>query len=240
MMIEFIIYEEKQNIDKIKTIIEKEMIKVDIEYIINSYTNYKDIINKENNNSFKIYILDYKSLIESGLDIVNHVRNKLNDWQSIIIMQSNYKEMINNIIGKKLYLLDFIIKDNDYEDKIKKDITISLDIFDKRPKSIKYQYKKVLYNIKFEEIIVIEKEKEEKRCIIKTHSKNYYYQGSLLNIMKKLDSRFIKCSRAYIINKEEMHQYNIKDNIISMNNNIIINEISKDAKKELIDYILKK
>ena len=74
--------------------------------------------------------------------------------------------------------------------------------YDQRPNSLKYCYKKTYYNIEYRNIIYIEKEKDNKICKIKTKENHYYIPGSLKKIENKLDRRFIKCNKNYIINME--------------------------------------
>ena len=58
-------------------------------------------------------------------------------------------------------------------------------------------------------------------------------------IEKILNENFIKCSRSYIININKMREYNTKDNIITLNGNLKIYEISRQKKKEIINIMRK-
>lgn len=239
-MIEYIIFEEDNKyLEIIKETINNKMIKYDIEYTIKEFNNI-DEIKKYKSSNYKIYILDYKTIKESGLEIVEYIREKLNDWQSILLLQTSYKELKSTLIDKKLYILDLMIKDKIYIDTLNKNIEICINIYDNIPKSLKYTYKKIIYNIKLKDIVCIEKDYDNKRCIIKTNNNDFYIQGSLSNVEKLLDKRFIKCSRSYIININEVLYYNIKDNLIRLNNDFLIEEISRNKKKEIIERLTNK
>ena len=239
-MIEYIIFEEDNKyLEIIKETINNKMIKYDIEYTIKEFNNI-DEIKKYKSSNYKIYILDYKTIKESGLEIVEYIREKLNDWQSILLLQTSYKELKSTLIDKKLYILDLMIKDKTYIDTLNKNIEICINIYDNIPKSLKYTYKKIIYNIKLKDIVCIEKDYDNKRCIIKTNNNDFYIQGSLSNVEKLLDKRFIKCSRSYIININEVLYYNIKDNLIRLNNDFLIEEISRNKKKEIIERLTNK
>lgn len=224
-MIEFVILEQNKNLyNKIKLILEKELMNYDYNYIISE---------KETNNKFKIYIIDYTKKDK----LLERIRYENNDWSSMIIIISESK-LISSIEKQKVMPVDIIDKENTmFEDMLLRSIKIALRNYDTRPKTIKYKYKTTYYNIDLKDIIYIEKEKESKRVIIKTKEEDYYYPSSLTEIEKILDNRFIKCSRSYIINKEQVKLYNTKENIIVLKSGGMVKEISRNKKKDLINYL---
>lgn len=224
-MIEFVILEQNKNLyNKIKLILEKELMNYDYNYIISE---------KETNNKFKIYIIDYTKKDK----LLERIRYENNDWSSMIIIISESK-LISSIEKQKVMPVDIIDKENTmFEDMLLRSIKIALRNYDTRPKTIKYKYKTTYYNIDLKDIIYIEKEKESKRVIIKTKEEDYYYSSSLTEIEKILDNRFIKCSRSYIINKEQVKLYNTKENIIVLKSGDTVKEISRNKKKDLINYL---
>lgn len=224
-MIEFVILEQNKNLyNKIKLILEKELMNYDYNYIISE---------KETNNKFKIYIIDYTKKDK----LLERIRYENNDWSSMIIIISESK-LISSIEKQKVMPVDIIDKENTmFEDMLLRSIKIALRNYDTRPKTIKYKYKTTYYNIDLKDIIYIEKEKESKRVIIKTKEEDYYYPSSLTEIEKILDNRFIKCSRSYIINKEQVKLYNTKENIIVLKSGDTVKEISRNKKKDLINYL---
>ena len=238
-MIEFIICEDEKDLCIIyKDIIDKIMMNYDIEYKLNIYDGYNsNWKRKAKNDNFKIYILDLKTKEGTGLDAARYIREELDDWQSMIIIVTAYPEYKYEALGKRLMLVDFVCKMDNLKQRFKQAIQISLKNYDKRPNSLKYEYKKVLYNIEYQNIIYIEKEQDNKRCIIKTAKKDYYIQGNLNNIEKQLDYRFIKCSRSYIINLEQVQSYDKKSNIITFKNGIELYAVSRNKKKEIINYV---
>ena len=238
-MIEFIICEDDKDFQKrYKEITEQVMMNYDLDYKINLFSEYTSNWKKKASNSnFKIYILDLKTKSGSGLDAARYIREELDDWQSMIIIVTAYPEYKYEALGKRLMLVDFVYKLDDYENRLKSAIKISLKNFDKRPNKLKYTYKKVVYNIDFNKIIYIEKEQDNKRCIIKTIEKDYYIQGNLSSIEKLLDKRFVKCNRSYIINLEQIESYNTKSNILKFKNGETLYAVSRNKKKEIINYV---
>ena len=118
-----------------------------------------------------------------------------------------------------------------------RNIQICLKNYDQRPNSLRYTYKNILYNIEYNKILYIEKEQDNKRCIIHTKNKKHYIQGTLNNVYKLLDNRFIKSSRSFIINLEQVYSYDIKNNIITFKNNNKFDGVSRDNKKVIINYL---
>lgn len=230
-MIEFIIIDEdKKYLQLNKEIIDKVLMNKDYSYRINAFNNLNDI--KITKDKYKIYIINYDN---KSLKIMNQIRNELNDWTSMIIITTSSK--IDNLYNKRIMPIDIITKDNNYEYNLNNCILISLNNYDNRPNSLKYNYKNVYYNVKLNEIIYIEKEKDNKRCTIKTKEEVFPILGNLNTIEPLLDKRFIKSSRSYLINMEQVKSFNTKDNIILFKDGTEIYEISRNKKKDIINYL---
>ena len=60
---------------------------------------------------------------------------------------------------------------------------------------------------------------------------------SISKILNQLDKNFIKCSRSYIINLKKVRYFSIKNNIIYFNKEIKVYEVSRNKKKELINFL---
>ena len=236
-MIDFIIVEDNFSyLFKYKTIIEKVMMNYDIEYDMTIYDKYsssmKTFLKKE---KFKIYLISYSERKKSK-ELIEYIREELDDWQSLIILFYEKAEDITELEKESLFLIDVISLQKDFSNKLKRALQICLKNYDQRPNTLKYCYKKVFYNIEYWKIIYIEKESETKRCQIKTIDKSYYIPGCLSQLEKSLDNRFMKCNRSYIINLEQVESYNSKDNSIVFKNEEILNTISRDKKKDIINY----
>ena len=239
-MIYFVICDKvKENIEIYKSMITKIMINYDIDYhfkVFSDYSsNWRDFIKEEK--SFKIFLLSISSNKCSGLEVAKYIREELDDWQSMIIMLTDNLKFQYDIINKRLMLIDFIYKQEKYQAKLQNAIKIALKNYDKRPKSLKFTYDKILYNIELNKIIYIEKELSNKKCLIKTLEDTYYYSGNLTSLGKLLDERFMKCCRSIIINLEQIHSFNSKTNTIIFKNKEELNAISRNHKKDLIKYI---
>ena len=238
-MIDFIICEDNNVLSKkYKIIIEKFMMNHDIDYKCKSFSEYdkkwKDYIEKSN--CFKIYILDIKTPKGSGLDAARYIREELDDWNSMIIIITSYQEYKYEALGKRLMLVDCINKLDNCDNRLIEAINICLKNYYNKQKSLHFKYKNILYNIEYKDIIKIEKEQDNKRCIITTTYGEFIIPGTLNKIISKLDKRFINCHRSVIINLDQVKSYNRRTNTITFKNNDQTNAISRDKKKEIINY----
>ena len=234
-MLEFIITEDDlYYIKESKKVIDKVMMNYDIDYDFIAYDKYREeLINKDD---FKIYIITYK---KDTINMIRYIREELDDWRSLIIILYNDREEKDIIIKENLFIVDYININKHFKEKLFRDIQICLKNYDQRPNSLRYTYKNILYNIEFNKIIYIEKEQDNKRCIIYTKNKKYYIPGTLNNVIKRLDNRFIKTSRSYIVNTEQISSYDVKNNIITFKGKIKLDCISRDNKKIIINHLRK-
>lgn len=233
-MIEFIIIDENSEYLKInREIINKILMNIDISYKI---TEHKDIENIEiNNTNYKIYIINHSN--RKTIKLMRKIREEFSDWTSMIIITIDSLKLKEEIFNERLMQIDTIIKNDNYSGNLSNCILIALKNYNNRPKMLRYNYKNTYYNINLNEIIYIEKEKDNKKCTIKTINNTFPILGNLNIIEKKLDKRFIKSSRSYLINMEQVRSYNTKDNIIIFKDKSEIYEISRNKKKEIINYL---
>ena len=234
-MIDFIMIEDNlYYIRESKRIIDKVMMNYDVSYDFIAYDKYrKELLNKDN---FKIYIISYNS---DSIELIKYIREELDDWKSLIIVLYKNKEDKNKILKEDLFIVDYINKIKYFKEKLLRNIQICLKNYDQRPNSLKYTYKNILYNIEFNKILYIEKEQDNKRCIIYTKNKKYFIPGTLSKVKSLLDNRFIKSSRSFIINTEQISFYDIKSNIVTFKSKTKLDCISRDNKKIIINHLRK-
>lgn len=238
-MINFVVCDDNKNFSRImKTIIEKVMINYEQEYKIVQFEEYdskfEEYIRKDL--GFNVYFLDIKTKHGSGLDAARIIREKYDDWVSILIIVTSHEEYRYEALSNRLYLMDFINKLDNCEEKIIEDIKKSMNNYNKRYKSLTYEYNHIFHKIEFRNIISIEKEPESKRCIIKTTYGKSYIQGTLNQVKTKLDKRFIKVHRSLIINKDKITKFDRKNNEIEFIDGTHTTNVARDKKKELLGY----
>lgn len=239
-MINYIVCDDNKDFLKYeKDLIEKFMMNYDMDYKIYAFEEYDDNFDNLLNQDlgFKVYLLDIQTKNGSGLDVARKIREELDDWVSVIIIVTAFNEFKYEALGNRLYLLDFINKLNNCEDKIKDDLNRSLKHYNNREKSLKYEYNHVIKQIEFRHIVYIEKEQDSKRCIIKTTYGEQMINKTLNETYKLLDDRFLKTSRSAIVNKDYISEYDLKENEIIFKNGDHTYQVSRNVKKELKNYV---
>ena len=229
-MIDFILVENSKGFANLnKNIIDKILIKTTYVYQIKEWE-------AERNGSFKIYILEYNKKGDNSYKIMKKIRES-NDWSSLFVVITKNKEKAFELYYKRLMILEIIEQDTNYEQNLTNILKIAIRNYETRPKTLKYTYKNITYNIPLNQIIYIEKLKDNKKCLIRTLNENNFIQGGLSENAKKLDKRFVKCSRSYIINLERVLRLDTKQNMIEFENGKRLYEISRNKKKEILDYL---
>lgn len=236
-MIKFIICDDKKEfIEKEKIIVRKFMMKLDIEYDILTFSEYNDKFIKEieKDAGFKVYLLDIRTKKGSGLDMARKIREEYDDWVSVIIIITAYPEYKYEALGNRLYLFDFINKLNNCDIKLTEDLERALKNYDNREKCLNFEFNHVFKKLEFRHIVMIEKEKDSKRCVIKTTYGDCLIGKTLNATYKMLDDRFIKSSRSVIINTDQVREFNISENKLIFKNGLETYEVSRDYKKSVI------
>lgn len=240
-MLNFIIYDDENKfLQRNKKIIDKTMMNYDHEYKCHLFDNYnEEFENKISSNiGLKIYLLDIEGSNKSGLDIVRIIREKYNDWSSIIILITNHNELKYDALSNRLYLMDFINKLDKWDELLEEDINRIINTYNNSKDCLVYEFNHSVKRVEFKNITYIEKEKDSKKCIIHTLYGIQPISGTICEIMAKLDHRFIKISRSTIINKEQVSEYDKANNQILFLNGTVTNDISRLYKKEVIRSVL--
>lgn len=240
-MISFVICEDEKILtEEYKSLIDKYMMNYDYEYqyvIFDGYNSKFESYTKQPED-FKVYILDLKTKSGSGIDAARKIREEVNDWNSMIMIVTGLSEFKYEALTKRLMLMDFISKKEDYQAFLIDSISRCLRYYDSRPNKLRYTYKNNIYNISFHQILYIQKEQESKRCRIYTiDNKEKPYVGTITGLLEMLDNRFIKTSRCTIVNTELISRYNQRDNEIYFDNGKMVNDISRENKKKVINRV---
>lgn len=239
-MINFIICDDNKNFaEKIKKIVQNYMMNFDIDDRFYLYEDYEQEFKQKIKDikGFKVYILDIETKCGSGIDASRYIREDLDDWNSLIILLTAHNELKFEALSNRLYLFDFLNKFDDYEKKLKEDLERIKKNYDYRENCLTFEFNKVIKKIDFKHIVMIEKEKDSKKCIIKTTYGEYTVYKTLNNILKLLDKRFIKISRSTIINMDQVSEYNYSENKIIFKNGTVSYDISRAYKKKVCNSV---
>lgn len=196
----------------------------DYDYKIVEYSDFtKELKKLIQTPDFKIYVLDIELLNSSGIDIANYIRDY--DDMSEIIMCSFHYELEYKVLKSKLKILDFVSKyDNAYVNLT----NLILEVFNKHSRKVlKITDKGVILFIVMKDILYISKEKNTRKCVIKTFNNEYLVNKNLEEIKQELNSGFIQVSRNCIVNQNNVEEYNFKDSKIKFKNGKEIDVVLK-------------
>ena len=200
-------------------------------YVFNDYNEDFETIIK--NDLIKIYILDVGSG-GKGIDVALKIRK--NEINSIIIFIADCNKYQNAVFSNRLMVLDFICKNNNYEERLCNDIVYALKkIYEK--KSFVFKYNHVVYRIPYSQINYIEKEPTIKRCVIHTLNGNYYVVNSIQRLSEILGICFYKAHQSCIVNMENIKKVCLNNNIIIFNNGEYTMLFSDKYKNDLMELL---
>lgn len=240
-MISFVICEDEKVLrEEYKDIISKYMMNYDYEYKFVTFDGYNDKFDKyiKTPEDFKVYLLDIKTNNGSGVDAARKIREEENDWNSMILIITGLSEFKYEALAKRLMLMDFISKLDNYRGYLIDCISKCLKYYDSRPNKLKYTYKNTVYNVLLKNITYIQKEQDSKRCKIHTeNNEEFPYSGTMTSLLELLDNRFIKTSRCTIVNSNLISHYNQGNNEIHFDNGVMVNDISRENKKKVINRV---
>ena len=128
-MINFIICEDEKPLrEETKKIIVSYMMNHDIDYKIYEFDSYDkkfDQIMKKDI-GFKIYLLDIITKNGTGIDAARIIREKYEDWVSVIIMITSHNEYKYEALSSRLFLLDFVNKLDNCNKKLRDDLNVAM------------------------------------------------------------------------------------------------------------------
>lgn len=198
-----------------------------------SYTkDFEKLINKK---SSKIYILDIeiKNSI-SGIDIARKIRR--NDWDSIIILVTSHNELGYQAMKAQIMLLDFVSKFDDCEKSLTNAINKALELVNKK-KVIRFDTNGATYVVYLSDILYIERDTVDRKCIIHTVNRVISTNKSLSELANELGNDFYLCHRSCLVNLLNIDHVIWRDSIVYFRNGESMNLVSRDKKKGLKGYV---
>lgn len=237
-MINFIACDDNSDFLKlINKMIDSVMMNYDMDYKVQLFTAYDDnfFAKAKLDEGYKVFLLDIQSIGMSGIDAARKIREGFEDWNSIIIMVTGYGQYKVEALCSRLFLLDYINKLDDCNNKMRSILDIVVKLYDGNDRALKFEYNHVLKRINYSQIIYIEKEPDSKRCAIRTTYGTEYITSTVNDLCASLPPYFgfVKLSRSLIANKNHILGYSLKDNMLSFDNGEVSFQVSREHKKEL-------
>lgn len=233
-MINFIICDDNLMITKnVSEIIDKVMIKNDLQYEKHIFNNYNkdflNIIKKPLLN--KIYILDIETPAESGINMARKIRQ--NDIDSVIIFLTSHYELGSVLLEDEIMFLTFISKFNNQEARIISAINKALKMIGHK-QAIRFEDRGTVYTIPLKDILYITRDSVDRKTIIKTDYTEFKVNKSFQEIFGMLNNSFVQTYRSCAANKDRISSVNRKNNTIVFDNGLTIDLLSDNYKKEVI------
>ncbi len=213
---------------KITQIIKNTIVRYEMDMKIQLSTgNVNDVlVYLYKNNSTGIYFLDVdlKSKI-NGIALAERIRKY--DPNAFVVFVTTHAEMSFLTFEYKVEAMDYIIKDD--FDKIKKRIVSCIQTAYERyhQKTTKNKSDKIfdinlddkIISIKYKDILFFETSQKAHKVRVHEFNRQLEFYGTLKEIEKKLDDRFYKCHRSYVVNVDNIKTINKKDRVVVMKNN---------------------
>ncbi len=241
-MINFIIIEDDEHfLKKLGKVVHTYMKEKKLPYKVYKSQGYGKTFNmlSQKDVGFKVYILDIRTKKGSGLDAAREIREVYGDWNSVILYVTAYDHYRFEALSNRLFILDFISKNEKYENELRLALDKTIKYYDHRQKCIVFDTDHVTNRVDFRNIVYIEKEPQSKNCIIKTTFNEVIIPGSLVEISKHLDERFKRIHRALIINMDQIDYFDPKTNILTFKEGSKTDLISREMKKGLKENVVR-
>ena len=219
-------------------IVNQYLMNTNVKYKIKTFEKYDDKLKeliKNPKDGYTIYILDIQlDETASGIDIANDIRR--NDYDSVIILETG-TDLISRAQQLRLDIFHYIHKDINYNEELTIDIDKCLHMFNLKG-TIKFKVERVDYNIKYDDVIMIEADSIERKCIVTTKTNQYEVKNPLIYFEKQLDFKFYKINRGCIVNVINIEKVNYDKNMIKfVNGKKIYGMIANSNKKGLKEHV---
>lgn len=236
-MINFIIYEEdKHYIDLYVSLIHKFMAVNNDSYKIYKYSKYSSKIVSEIKNlvGYNIYIFDIEVHGKSGLDLAKEIRNVTDYFYNQIILVTSHTDLIVNAYHNKLLMFDFLSKFDDLETNLMDCFQQVYFLFNRNKNFLSIKADGELIRIPHNDIVYIEKSKNDNFIYIHTDNNEYKYKSNISDIECHLqrDVRFLRSHRSAIVNINKITHVDMTNNIIYFKSKKT-NYLARDRKKDL-------
>lgn len=207
-MLKIIVVEDNEVDQKeIKSVVNVELFSLSKTYSIETFTSYsqklKGII--EDKSYKKIYILDIELKTKiSGIEIAKKIRN--DDWESHIIFISSHDQQFYKIYTSIYEIFACIEKFDNMSQRLSVCLKEIID-HDMDNGMFKYNNRNCDLSIKYNSILYITRDKEERKIVVHTDNNNFFIGLTFQEVIKKLDNRFKTVHRCCIANTKRVEKY---------------------------------
>lgn len=184
----------------------------------------KDILSYLKSNKGRgLYFLDVDLKDDiNGIQLAEKIREY--DPRGFIVFITTHSEICGLTFQYKVEAMDYIIKNSslDVDSRIKECILnankkYSIDIGDIK-KNFTFKIEDRTISMEYDDIIYFETSSTIHKVIIHSINRQVEFYGKIKDIESKLDDRFYRCHRSYLINKNNIKEVNAKERKVFMIN----------------------
>lgn len=235
-MINFIIYEEdKQYINLYESLIHKFMAVNNESYKVFKYSKYNENIIEDVKKlvGYNIFIFDVEVKGKSGLDLAKEIRMCTDFTKNQFIIVSSHLDLVASAYHRKLLMIDFLSKYDNLEVNMIECFK-EINILFNRNKSLSIKCDGEILRIPHNDILYIEKYKNDNYICIHTDNDDYKYKGNIVEMENylKRDTCFLKSHRSAIVNLNKITKVDMVNNVIYFKTKKT-NYLARDRKKDL-------
>lgn len=189
-----------------------------------STSNPKEVIDYLSKNGVHgLYFLDIDLNTDiNGITLAAEIRKY--DPVGCIVFITTMSEMSLFTFKYRVEAMDYIIKDNYYEiqERIRNCMIDASKRYSEKTTNLKKNFTikindRIMY-LPLDEILFFETSSERNWIIVHAVDRQIRFYSSMKEIEEKLDSRFYRCHKSYILNKDNIKEVDLKNKIAYMKN----------------------
>ena len=215
-----------EQLQKVKQIVESVIMIEDLDMQLTLATNdpYKLLNEIKNEQSVGLYFLDVDLKADmNGIKLGEEIRKY--DPRGFIVYITSHAEMSYLTFVYKVEALDYIVKDNftDLHTRVHKCILNAYEKYSSLSKDDQQKYfhvksgDKNVY-LEYDKILFLETSQTVHKIKVHAEDRQIEFYGRIKDVMEKLDNRFYKCHRSFIVNKNKIKEIDKKNRIIHLVN----------------------
>lgn len=170
-----------------------------------------------------VYFLDIDLGADmTGLTLAQEIRKY--DPRRFIIFITTHSEMSYMTFIYKLEALDFILKDNPeelhrrvYECILKANQRFA-SVNNKVQANFSVKVNEKVITVDYDEILFFETSTNVHKIILHCKKREMEFWGKIKDIEKKVDERFYRCHRSFLVNKDNIREIDFRNRVIYMVN----------------------
>lgn len=164
------------------------------------------------------------------------------DPRGFIVYVTTHEELAFETFRYRVEAMDYVIKDDEqhFIARLHRCLDSIVErIMAEKTDNRRYYTVKVfdeVHHIPVEEVTMIETSSQKHRLMLHTANQSLEYFASLTEVEKELEEPFIRVHRSFLVNREHIQSFNLKENRLLLKSGLIC-EVSRTKKKELQRFL---